>query len=66
MVPAPGPRDGRIVVEVVMHEGVPGIRVLAIGPKYAGKGAGRQEWVYRHTDRRRRHAYENPKGGEGR
>ena len=64
VVPAPGPRDGRIVAEVLMREDRPAIRVLAIGPKYAGKGSGRQEWVYWHADRRRRHAYENPKGGE--
>lgn len=61
--PAPGPRDGRIVADVVMQEGSPALRVLAVGPKYAGRGQGRQEWVYRHADRRRRHTYENPKGG---
>jgi hypothetical protein len=60
--PAPGPRDGRIVVDIVIDEGTPGIRVLAVGPKYAGKGPGRQEWVYRHADRRRQHAYERGGG----
>jgi hypothetical protein len=63
VIPAPGPRGGRIVAEVVMHDGQPAIRVLAIGPKYAGRGPGEQEWVYRQADRRRRHAYEQPTGG---
>jgi len=62
---AAGGREDRVVAEVIMIGGEAGIRVLAIGPKYAGKGQGRQEWVYRHADQRRRHPYIDPKGGEG-
>jgi len=65
VIPAPGPRDARIVGEVIMRENRPAFRVLAIGPKYAGRGSNRTQWVYRHADERRRHPY-SPKGGGNR
>ncbi|MGA2929956.1 MAG: hypothetical protein ABSG43_29005 [Solirubrobacteraceae bacterium] len=60
---AAGAREGRIVVDVIGHDGATAIRVLAIGPKHAGKGLGRQEWVYMQAERRRRHAYASERGG---
>lgn len=55
---AGGPRNDRIIVDVIEHEGEAAIRVLAIGPKYAGRGEGRREWVYVQAERRRCHQYE--------
>ena len=59
---AAGGHDDRIIVEVLMHQGEPSVRVLAVGPKYAGSGEGREAWVYRQADRRRQRPY-GQKGG---
>jgi hypothetical protein len=60
---ASGARGERIVVEVIVCDGEPAIRVLSIGPKHAGSGPGRRAWVYERAAERRQHPYVAAKKG---